>query len=62
METPDRKKTPFLMLRILIRIGTSAWGFPSFIIPKKDGRVRLISDFRILNDMIIREPHTLPRI
>ena len=47
---------------VLVRIGPSAWGFPSFIIPKKDLRVRWISDFRILNDMIIREPHTLPRI
>merc|ERR1711884_696086 len=47
---------------VLIRIGTSTWGFPSFIIPKKDLRVRWVSDFRILNEMILREPHTLPRI
>ena len=47
---------------VLVWIGPSAWGFPSFIIPKKDNRVRWISDFRILNEMIIREPHTLPRI
>ena len=47
---------------VLIPVRTSAWGFPSFIIPKKDGRVRWISDFRKLNEMIIRGPFHLPRI
>ena len=47
---------------VLVRIGPSEWGFPSFIMPKKDMRVRWISDFRELNKMIIREPHVLPRI
>merc|ERR1712214_28032 len=47
---------------VLVRIGTSAWELSSFIIPKKDLRVRWVSDFRILNEMILREPHTLPRI
>ena len=27
-------------------VGESKWGFPSFIVPKKDGRVRWLSDFR----------------
>ena len=36
-------------------------GFPSFIIPKKDGRVRWLSDFQKLNDLIIRKPFPLPK-
>ena len=30
---------------VFTKIGESEWGFPSFIIPKKDGRVRWLSDF-----------------
>ena len=30
---------------VLSPVGMSRWGFPSFIIPKKDGRVRWLSDF-----------------
>ena len=47
---------------ILVPVGPSPWGFPSFIIPKKDDRVRWISDFRALNLMIVRKPYPLPRI
>ena len=43
-------------------IGTSKWGFPSFIVPKKDGRVRWLSDFRKLNTLIVRKPYPLPKI
>ena len=43
-------------------IGESEWGFPSFIIPKKDGRVRWLSDFRKLNKLIVRKPFPLPKI
>ena len=33
-----------------------------FIIPKKDQTVRFITDFRKLNNMIIRKPYPLPNI
>jgi len=38
------------------------WCAPSFIIPKKDGRVRFITDFRQLNKWILRRPWPLPHI
>ena len=38
------------------------WCAPSFIIPKKDGRVRFITDFRELNKAIQRRPWPMPHI
>lgn len=38
------------------------WCAPSFIIPKKDGSVRLITDFRQLNKAIERRPWPMPHI
>ena len=36
-------------LGVLEVVNESEWGSPTFIIPKKDGKVRFVSDFRILN-------------
>ena len=47
---------------VLRKVNRSEWAAPAFIIPKKDGRVRFISDFRKLNKQIKRTPYPLPHI
>lgn len=47
---------------VLEKCGSSQHGYPTFIIPKKDGRVRWVSDFRELNKMLVRKQYGLPRI
>jgi transposase InsO family protein len=47
---------------VLKKIGASEWGLPSFAIPKKDNRIRFISDLRELNKVIKRKVYPLPRI
>jgi hypothetical protein len=47
---------------VLKRVNRSEWAAPTFIIPKKDGKVRFISDFRELNKRIKRTPYPMPNI
>jgi hypothetical protein len=49
-------------LGVLTRTGPAKYLSLTFIIPKKDGRVRWVSDFRKLNTMITRRVYNLPRI
>lgn len=49
-------------LGVLKRVNRSDWAAPTFIIPKKDGTVRFISDFRQLNMKIKRKPFPIPNI
>ena len=47
---------------VLRKINRSEWAAPTFIIPKKDGAIRFLSDFRQLNQRIKRKPFPLPKI
>ena len=49
-------------LGVLEKVQQSEWGSPTFIIPKKDNKVRFVSDFRRLNAKLKRKPYPLPRI
>ena len=48
--------------KVLQRISRSEWAFPTFLIPKKDGRVRWISNFCELNKLLKRARYFLPSI
>ena len=47
---------------VLKRITESEWAAPSFGVPKKGDEIRVVSDFRGLNERLVRKPHPLPRI
>jgi hypothetical protein len=51
-----------LLLDVLEPVLTSQWAFPTFLIPKKDGTARFVSDFRKLNQVLQDEQHSLPLI
>ena len=40
----------------------SEWAAPTFVQPKKTGDVRILTDFRKLNDNLKRKPYPLPKI
>ena len=61
-ETFKKELDRLEQLGVLERVQQSEWGTPTFIIPKKDNKVRFISDFRRLNAKIKRKPYPLPRI
>ena len=47
---------------ILKPCGPSQWDSPTFIVPKKDGKVGCVSDFRELYKLLVRKPYSLPKI
>jgi len=47
---------------VLKKCSNSPWVSPTFIIPKKNGRVRFITDFRKVNAKLVRKPYPIPKI
>ena len=62
LQVLKREVERLVKLGILIRQPNSEWGSSAFIIPKKNGQVRFISDFREVNKRIIRAPYPIPKI
>jgi len=61
-ETLKKEIARLCQLGVLKKVNHSEWAAPAFIIPKKDGSVRFISDFRELNLRIKRKPYPIPKI
>jgi len=47
---------------VLKKVDHSEWAAQTFVIPKKDGSARFISDFRELSKRTLRKPHPVPNI
>ena len=61
-ETLKKELVRLCKIGVLKKCSNSVWASPTFIIPKKNGTVRFISDFRFVNKCLIRKPYPIPKI
>ena len=60
MDTLKKELDHLVKMGVLSPKGMSKWASPTFIIPKKDSRVRRVSNLRALNEVVIRRQYPLP--
>ena len=59
--TLKKENTRLFKIGVLKKMNNSQWAAPTFNIPKKNGTVRFISDFRELNNTINSKPFPIPK-
>ena len=50
------------MLGVLVKQPLWQWGAPTFMIPEKNGQVRVITNVREVNRWLIWTPYPIPKI
>jgi len=62
MQTLKAEVERLVKIGVLKKVNRSEWAAPAFVIPKKDGSARFISDFRELNERTLMKPCPIPNI
>ena len=61
-ETTHKEMKRLEKIGVFKRANDSEWAAPTFVVPKKTGDVRILTDFRELNKVMKRKPYPLPKI
>jgi hypothetical protein len=57
-----KKQLQDLLDKQCIRLSSSPWGCPAMFVSKKDGTLRMVVDYRPLNEVTVKNKYPLPRI